>query len=360
MVQTGHGGDWIGKPRFPLEAVRKSEEPVIEVRRIVLSWAVIALLSGPLASCDRHGAGSKSESEWQSTMQSAVAAYRANDLAKASELLDKAVTIAGSFGPKDPRIASAMNLRGVIAYARGDLPLAEKHYSAAKSRYEVTIGLEHDEGATILHNLGALYAAQARTAEAEPLLKQGLILRERIHGPKHPDVALSVHELATLYVQMKRYDDALRLATRGLELSESLHGPRQVETAYACNTLGLAKFHSRTDVEGARKLFERATAIMRIAKATDGPDAASFSRHLGRACTALGDLAAAEAAYNDAIRTDELLGHPDPAFSAICFANLTEVLAKEGKSTEAERVQIKADEYRRQCAARGLVPIDNP
>lgn len=43
-----------------------------------------------------------------------------------------------------------------------------------------------------------LPVAQGKYAEAEPLLKRSLAIREKVLGPEHPDVASSINSLAAL------------------------------------------------------------------------------------------------------------------------------------------------------------------
>ena len=50
--------------------------------------------------------------------------------------------------------------------------------------------------ASSLSNLATLYSMQGKYAEAEPLQKRGLAIREKALGPNHPDVANSLHNLA--------------------------------------------------------------------------------------------------------------------------------------------------------------------
>jgi hypothetical protein len=47
--------------------------------------------------------------------------------------------------------------------------------------------------------LAALYENQGRYADAEPLLKRSLAIREKARGPDHADVAQSLNNLASLY-----------------------------------------------------------------------------------------------------------------------------------------------------------------
>ncbi len=50
-----------------------------------------------------------------------------------------------------------------------------------------------------LTNLAILYQTQGRYAEAEPLHRRALAIREKALGPDHPDVAASLNNLASLY-----------------------------------------------------------------------------------------------------------------------------------------------------------------
>ena len=51
-------------------------------------------------------------------------------------------------------------------------------------------------------------------ADAEPLLKRALAIREKVLGPNHPDAGVSLNNLAVLYAAQSRYADALPLVQR--------------------------------------------------------------------------------------------------------------------------------------------------
>jgi tetratricopeptide (TPR) repeat protein len=50
---------------------------------------------------------------------------------------------------------------------------------------EKALGPEHPNVATSLNNLAALYKAQGRYAEAEPLYRRALEIWEKALGPEH-------------------------------------------------------------------------------------------------------------------------------------------------------------------------------
>ena len=50
-----------------------------------------------------------------------------------------------------------------------------------------------------INNLAALYTAEKRYAEAEPLCKRSLAITESSLGPLHPNVAIVLDNLALIY-----------------------------------------------------------------------------------------------------------------------------------------------------------------
>jgi tetratricopeptide (TPR) repeat protein len=68
--------------------------------------------------------------------------------------------------------------------------------------------------ASALNNLAGLYSGQGRQADAEPLYKRALAIRERALGPDHPDVAQSLNHLADLYSAQGRHAEAEPLYKR--------------------------------------------------------------------------------------------------------------------------------------------------
>ena len=72
--------------------------------------------------------------------------------------------------------------------------------------------------ATSLNNLAVLYQLQGRYAEAEPLFKRSLAIREKALGPVHPDVAATLENLALLDRLTNRTAEADALEKRATEI----------------------------------------------------------------------------------------------------------------------------------------------
>jgi len=76
----------------------------------------------------------------------------------------------------------------------------------------------HPGVAMDLNNLGLLYTAQGKYAEAAPLYKRALAMREKALGPKHLAVAASLSSLANLYLNQGKYSQAEPLIQRAREI----------------------------------------------------------------------------------------------------------------------------------------------
>jgi len=65
-----------------------------------------------------------------------------------------------------------------------------------------------------LNNLGLLYRAQGKYAEAEPLYRRALAIAEKTLGPGHPDLAVVLRGLAALLRATDRKTEAEQLEAR--------------------------------------------------------------------------------------------------------------------------------------------------
>ena len=80
---------------------------------------------------------------------------------------------------------------GATASQRGQYEEALRRLELALKEAEA-FGEQDPRYATTLNNLASVYEAQGRYAQAEPLYKRALAIREKALGPDHPDVAQSL------------------------------------------------------------------------------------------------------------------------------------------------------------------------
>jgi tetratricopeptide (TPR) repeat protein len=85
--------------------------------------------------------------------------------------------------------ARALNRQAVALYGQGRYAEAEPLLKRALEIRERSLGPDHPDVAESLNNLALLYESRGRSAEAEPLLKRALAIREKSLGPDRPDVA---------------------------------------------------------------------------------------------------------------------------------------------------------------------------
>lgn len=108
------------------------------------------------------------------------------------------------------------------AYLRlGDLPNAHAYFAEAERRWLSALGPEHPYIASILNSQGVVATRQERYREAESLILQALVIRERMEPPHH-SVAYSLHSLGVLYSAQGDLARAERAHRRALEVRERL------------------------------------------------------------------------------------------------------------------------------------------
>jgi tetratricopeptide (TPR) repeat protein len=140
-----------------------------------------------------------------------------------------------------PARVQELNKQVEKAYQRGDyrrgLERAQKAYEEAKR----SLGAEHPDTLTSLHNLAQLYQAQGQYREAELFYQKALQLCEKVRGPEHPDTLESLNDLAMLYQAQGRYEEAEPFLQKALRLREKVLGPEhptpwRASTTWLCCT----------------------------------------------------------------------------------------------------------------------------
>jgi tetratricopeptide (TPR) repeat protein len=152
---------------------------------------------------------------------------------------------------------------------------AEEFYRKAITFWEEASGKERDRFLDdVLLDLAELYFFQHRYAEAEPLYKRVLALRENDRGKMDYAVATSLDNLARLYYTQDRYAEAEPLYRRSLMILEKTRGPVHPDTATSLNNLAvLVQAQNRT--AEAEELYQRSLAIREKSLRADHPDLAA-------------------------------------------------------------------------------------
>ena len=111
-------------------------------------------------------------------------------------------------------VATSLNDLATLYQAQGKYAEAEPLHKRALAIREKALGLEHPNLATSLNNLGGVYVAQGNYAEAEALLKSALAIAENALAPEHPDVALILENYAVLLRETDREAEAVEMEAR--------------------------------------------------------------------------------------------------------------------------------------------------
>lgn len=108
-------------------------------------------------------------------------------------------------------------------------------------------GLVSAEVASRLLKLGELLLA-GRPAEAEPLLRRALAIREELHGPENAEFAATLDALIKASIAINRHDHVGSLLARSLKLKATLlaHQPAELLQAFEAAVEPLAN-HGRLD-----------------------------------------------------------------------------------------------------------------
>jgi TonB family protein len=177
-----------------------------------------------------------------------------------------------------------------LALGRSDRPAAAESLRAAVDVGRGEPSLERELASALVH-LGKLEQELGRPADAERLLDESLVLGERLFGADHPSLGAALNELSRLHLRQSN--------------------------------------HAR-----ARAVLERLLRIAR-AKGEEHPEVATALAGLGVAHRSLGDDAAAEQHFRDALRIREKVLAPNHMAIVVAMEQLSETCAERGNRAEA-------------------------
>ena len=185
-----------------------------------------------------------------------------------------------------------------------------------------------------LNNLAAVYQRQQRFAEAEPLFKRALAIREKSLPREHSDVGQSLNNLATLYVKQERYADAEPLFQRALAVYQKAGGPEHPAVATLLNNIGQLDRDLNRDAD-AEAPIKRSLAIREKVLGADHPDVARSLNNLAGLYEHEQRYADAEPLYRRALSIRERALGPDHPDVATSTSNLAYFLQVSGRTADA-------------------------
>ncbi len=225
--------------------------------------------------------------------------------------------------------ANELNQRAMKLQQAGKLAEAIPLARRALELREQALGPTHPDVATSLSGLAGLLLFTADYAEGKRLYERALTIYEQALGPTHPYVATSLFNLGAGLVAIGDHAGALPLLERALKIQEQGLGPTHPAMAKTLSLLGVSRLGvSQLSIENiaeARLLLERALKLQEQALGQTHPDVAPSLILLGSLLVVTGDYAGARPLLERALKIQEqALGpaHPDVAGSLMSLAVL--------------------------------------
>ncbi len=127
---------------------------------------------------------------------------------QAVPLAERALALRRANQPEsDPRVTGAENLLGWVLHQSGHGDEAESHLRVA-----ATLARTHGDSGALAHalnDLGVLYNAAGRYAEADSTLTEALALRRAVDGDGNLGVGITANNLAAAFYYQARYGEAV-------------------------------------------------------------------------------------------------------------------------------------------------------
>jgi len=237
--------------------------------------------------------------------------------------------------PEAPRL---LHEAGWFLHVRARYAQAEPLFRGALAIREATLGREGRETAISLNHLALLFWAQGRYGEAEPLFRRALAIREATLSREQRETAISLNNLALLFRSQGRYGEAEPLFRRALAIREATLPREDRETANTLNDLARL-LHDQGRHAEAEPLYKQAMEI--------NPNSATPRDNLAGLYRAMGRHAEAEPLCKEAMeirRKRRGERHPNYATSLNSLAELYRAM---GRHAEAEPLCKEAMEIRR-------------
>jgi tetratricopeptide (TPR) repeat protein/DNA-binding XRE family transcriptional regulator len=234
-----------------------------------------------------------------------------------------------------PEAADLLNKAAAYLTAHAQYAQAEPLLKKALAIREQTEQATHPDMAHTLNDLGALYLTQGRFPEAEPLLQEALKIRQDKLGPEHPDTATSLHNLAMLFFAEGNYSSAEEYYQAALKIRQSVLPSDHPDIALNLNSLA-ELFTTQARFDAAESLYKQALAIQERALGRFHPDVAKTLNNMAFLYKKKGEYSKAERLYADALDIQKLILVPDHPDVAQTLNNIARLHRAQGEYAKAE------------------------
>lgn len=193
---------------------------------------------------------------------------------------ERALEIARNEFPADsPTIAIHLSNLARLLKATNHLSEAEPLMRDVLLIDRAAYGDEHPRVALDLNNLAALLQATNRLSEAEPLMREALRIARAAYGDEHPHVASHLNNLAQLLTAKNRMSEAEPLMREALRIDRAAYGDEHPDVATDLNNLA-SLLQATNRLSEAEPLVREALRIFRESLGPEHPNTLSAARNL--------------------------------------------------------------------------------
>lgn len=187
-----------------------------------------------------------------------------------------------------------------------------------------------------IETLSQVYFDLTRYADAEPLSRRALELREKLLGPEHDSIPRALNDLAAVYGHQQRIAESIPLVERALALDEKRYGADNPAVNEALGNLANAVYSNMADPDRMAKavrLYNRAIDNATRSVGPDSPFVAAYLARLGSLYEGNGEEEEAERLYLRAVAIYEKAGQR--ANAQAMFATLSNLYQIQGRHRES-------------------------
>jgi len=236
---------------------------------------------------------------------------------------------------------TALNNLGQALTEAGELAQAEPIYRRALAIREAEFGQSHPLTGMSLNNLAVLLQRKGQYTAAEPLLRRALAISEYAFGPNNPETAKVLKNLGDLLAVEGNYAEGEHLLRRSLAIVERLPGSDEYLIAVVLDSLA-QHLEERDDYADAEPMLRRALAIAEKTLGRDHPEIAKLLNNLGNLLKSKHEYVEAESLYRRALDISEKSFGAEHPNTSVILSSLGLLLQAKGDYAAAESMSRRA------------------
>lgn len=184
----------------------------------------------------------------------------------------------------------------------------------------------YPEYADVLNDLGILMREKGDYKQSERLLRESLVMKQRLLGDKHPEIAMALQNLAVSLQADGDLAGATSAYRQALAMERELLGDAHPDVARTLYSLAWVMY-GQGDVRGALDTARESLHVYRTAFQGDNPDLARAMTWVGYLLTDTGDYAGADSYLRDGLEMRRrLYGSSNPEIaSSLLYVGILQV-----------------------------------